>query len=381
MPLRLLHTSDWHLGRSHGSFPLLDDQRAVLEQIIGHCRASACDALLVSGDLFDRHQPSEEALRLWSQFLVSFRETCPRLPLLVIAGNHDSAARVAYASSALSLAGIHVRGGADDLERPVTITGADGERAQVWMAPFLWAGDLDAGGTRIRTQEETLAEAVARIRPGQEPGVLQVLMGHCFARGGAVSESERPLLGQATEVDAGLFSGFDYTALGHLHRGQRITDRVWYCGSPLPYSFSEWRNANGVLAVALAQGETPTVTRLALDIPRPLRKLEGTLEELLEDPRFQPDMACFVAATLRQVAAEANPFALLKRRFPFLVQVQYEGGEKGGSAEPAPTEAPGDLLADFRRFATGLRLTPEHLEAHVDLADSLIKELEPQVTK
>lgn len=388
MTMRILHTSDWHLGRTLREFPLLEDQRAVLAQIVDHCREGGYDALFISGDLFDRNLPSEEAVKLWSQFLKDFRRACPALPLLVIAGNHDSAARVAYAAEALAVAGFHVRGGAEAIATPVELTAASGERMQVWMFPFLWAGDLDAGDNagerRIRTQEATLEEAIGRIRPAQDPGALQVALAHCFARGGAASESERILVGTATDVDAALFEGFDYTALGHLHRCQRINARTWYSGSPLPYAFSEATDDKGMLSVTLTAGQAPVITRIPLQAPHPMRRLRGSLKNLLEDPAFSPAVDCLVEITLQQEDAGANPFALLKKRFPLLLHLAYEtaGGEAGPGAQgPGASEPPGDLLSDYRRFAASIRLEAETLEQRAALAEQFVKELERKETK
>ncbi len=374
--MRILHTSDWHLGRVLHEFPLLEDQRQVLGQVIAHCAAEPFDALLVAGDVFDRSLASEEAVLLWSGFLRDLRAACPDLPLLVIAGNHDSAARIAYAADALALAKIHVRGGPDTLEAPVEIRDAAGARMQVWMIPFLWAGDFDGGGGRIRTQEETLAAAVERIRPLQDPEAIQVAMAHCFARGACASDSERVLVGTATDVEASLFATFDYTALGHLHRGQRVLDGVWYAGSPLPYSFSETGDAKAALAVDLARGRTPEVTPRPFLPPHPMKRLRGTLQALLDDPAFAPHADSFLEIALDPRDAGANPFALLKQRFPFLLHLTYLDPEGGEAPPDAPvTERAGDLLSDYRQFAADLGLDAETVERRTALAASLVADL------
>jgi exonuclease SbcD len=384
--MRILHTSDWHLGRVLHQYPLLEDQRDILGQIIAHCRETAYDALFISGDLFDRSLPPEDAVRLWSQFLRDLRAGCPDLPILVIAGNHDSAARVAYAADALTFARIHVRGGSEAILSPVTVVSAVGERMQVWMIPFLWAGDLDVlgedGERLIRTQEETLKEAIERIRPHQAPEALQMVLAHCFAQGGCAADSERTLVGTATDVDPGLFQPFDYTALGHLHRCQRITDRAWYSGSPLPYSFSEAGDAKGMLAVELARGLPPVITRIPLRAPHPMRRLRGSLQDLLQDPRYAPDTECLVEITLRKDDAGANPFALLKTRFPYLLHLDYEPEAADAAVlERGTAERPGDLLSDFRQFASSIGLDAETAERRAGLVEAFIGELAAQEPK
>jgi exonuclease SbcD len=386
--MRILHTSDWHLGRVLHQYPLLEDQRAILDQIIAHCRETPYDALLISGDLFDRSLPPEDAVRLWSHFLRDLRAVCPALPILVIAGNHDSAARVAYAADALTFAQIHVRGGSEAILSPVPLVSAAGERMQIWMIPFLWAGDLDVlgedGERLIRTQEETLKEAIDRIRPLQDPGALQVVLAHCFARGGSATDSERTLVGTATDVDPGLLEPFDYSALGHLHRCQKINDRAWYSGSPLPYSFSEAQDDKGMLSVELTRDQPPAITRVPLRAPHPMRRLRGPLQDLLQDPRHAPDTECLVEITLRKEDAGANPFALLKTRFPFLLHLDYEPDPADAAALAlgrTTAERPGDLLSDFRQFAASIGLDAETAETRAALAEGFIRELAAQEPK
>jgi len=384
--MRILHTSDWHLGRILYDYSLLDDQRVVLGQVVECCRTGGYDALVIAGDLFDRSLASEGAVRLWSEFLRDFRAACPLLPLLVIAGNHDSAARVACAADALERSGIHARGGTEALERPVELRGATGERMQVWLVPFLWAGDLDGGeadGERaVRTQAETLALALERIRPSQDRSAAQVVAAHCFTRGGTPSDSERVLVGAATEVEPELFAGFDYAALGHLHRGQKVLDHVWYSGSPLPYSFSEAHDAKALLSVEVVPGRPPRVDRIPLAIPRPMRRLADTLQALVVDPRYQPDTECLVEITLPALETGANPFQLLKQRFRHLCSLGYAPGPwapAGDAPVPASPRRGGDLLSDFRQFGADLGLEPDGLEARAVLVAGLARDLDQEV--
>ena len=349
------------------------------------CRAGGYDALVISGDLFDRSLASEGAVRLWSGFLRDLRAACPALPLLVIAGNHDSAARIACAADALALAGIHVRGGAEDLERPVELRNPKGERLQAWLVPFLWAGDLDVGPEEgepaPRTQSQTLALALERIRPRQDRCAAQVVAAHCFTRGGRPSDSERVLVGTATEVDPGLFDGFDYAALGHLHRCQKVLDRVWYSGSPLPYSFSEAQDTKTLLSVDLDGAGAPRVEPVPLTIPRPMRRLSGTFRDLVEDPRYQPDTECLVEITLPSFETGANPFQALKQRFRHLCSLVYADGARDPMEDvpvPAAPQRGGDLLSDFLQFAADLGLEAGDLEGRTVLVERIAKELERQ---
>jgi len=363
--------------------PLLPDQENLLGQVIKASQDGAYDALLISGDLFDRSLPSEEAVLLWSLFLRELHAACPKLPLLVISGNHDSAARVAYASDALSLVKIHVRGGAGQIEVPVELTSASGEKVQIWLIPFLWAGDLDAGEKdaelRFRTQEETLAAAIKLIEGHQDPDAIQVALSHCFSQGGEASDSERVLVGTATHVHPSLFSSFDYVALGHLHRPQKISERIWYSGSILPYSFSEANDAKCLLEVTLRKGQPPVVEMQPLSFPRPMQRLSGALSELLDDPKFSTAENSFVEITLRQADAGKNPFSLLKQRFQYLLHLRYASDDLEGEAlegHLSEIKRGEDLFADYRRFASDLGLSPEDAEARATLVKELMRSSE-----
>ena len=163
-----------------------------------------------------------------------------------------------------------------------------------------------------------------------------------------------------------MFQAFDYTALGHLHGCQKVTDKAWYSGSPLPYSFSEATHENGMLAVALTRGQPPVVTRVPLCPPHPMRRLRGSLQSLLQDPKVEAATGCLVEITLNKEDAGANPFAVLKDRFPLLLHLSYES-EALDAAAPAPgganPEQPGDILSDYRQFAASIELAPDGTQA------------------
>jgi exonuclease SbcD len=189
------------------------------------------------------------------------------------------------------------------------------------------------------------------------------------------------LVGTATEVDPALFGPFHYAALGHLHRCQKVAERVWYCGSPLPYSFSEAGDSKALLSVELDRVRPPRVTPVPVAIPRPMRRLSGSLRELLEDPRFQADTECLVEITLPADEAGANPFQLLKQRFRYLCNLGYAPDPRGSAGSPAAPSGPrrgGDLLSDFRQFAADIGVAAADLEARAALVADLARELDRQ---
>lgn len=361
--MKLLHTSDWHLGRVLHERSLLADQVAFLRDLIARLRDDPHDALLVAGDVFDRSIPPEEAVERFGEFLRDLRGACPALPIVMIAGNHDSAARLAYAAPLLAGAGVHVRGDVDAIEVPVHVRAASGEEAEIWAIPFLWPGSLsthaETESAPIGTQEGALVEALRRVRARRTAGKLQVLMAHCFAAGGQVSDSERALIGAATQIEPALFAELDYVALGHLHRAQRVAPNAWYSGSPLKYSFSESTDAKVLLSVTVARGAAPEVQRIAVVPARDMAIVKGRFRELLEDPRHLDVVDRYLRIELTEPDLTTQPMALLRARFPHLLDFRMpQPDAPEGAAAPRGSgdgHERADVERDFLDFERRLR--------------------------
>lgn len=287
--LRILHTSDWHLGHSLHDLPRDLEHQAFLDWLLGCLEAHAADVLLIAGDIFDTANPPSRAMRMWFDFLQRARGRCPGLDIVVIGGNHDSPARLEAANPVLQALGIQVVGavsrlpeGGLDVERMVVpLHDADGAVAG-WCGavPYLRPADLpsgvepglfDHGDTLIAGVRAVYDAVTAALRARAEPGQHLVGMGHAYMVGGALSElSERRVLGgnqHALPVD--LFAAdYAYVALGHLHRAQRVggRDTVRYAGSPIPLALDEDRYTHQVLLATLPN-DGPTVVE-ALPAPR-----------------------------------------------------------------------------------------------------------------
>lgn len=300
--LRLLHTSDWHLGQSFHAHERTAEHACFLDWMVETLQARQPDALLIAGDIFDHANPSGAAQRQFYDFLARAHAACPDLDIAVIAGNHDSAGRLEAPARLLAGWGIRVVGqldpvGGDPADALVRLTRADGSTGAWCLAvPYLRPGDLpreaepgDTPGSAAAaypagiaaTYRQQLAAALARRAPDQ----ALVAMGHLHARGGSVSaDSERPLVvGGEEAVDAGVFAPeLAYVALGHLHRAQRVEgqERIRYSGSPLPLSFSETNYPHQVLEVTLEGPDLVTVETLPVPRPTPLLRLPETPQPL-----------------------------------------------------------------------------------------------------
>lgn len=355
--MRILHTSDWHLGKVLHERSLLDDQRHALDQVAQLLADDPHDLLVVAGDIFDRGIPPESAVALLGDWLNHVRGVAPELPIVLIAGNHDNGVRLAWSQGLLARSGVHIRGEADRLDHPIRLITRDGEKAEVWAIPFLWPGSVASADGGPTTQAAALQAAVERIRARQTPGLTQVAVAHCFAQGGKVSDSERTLIGQATTVDSALFSGFDYVALGHLHRPQSVGTHARYSGSLLQYSFSESGDAKGVLSVDARAGALPMATMRPIQPLRPLRTLSGTLDTLLQSDAFEAWREDYLSITLSEPVLAGQPMLRLRARYPNLLQLQNPVVDVSGLPSVA-VERPrdrDDLGLDFVDFQQLLR--------------------------
>lgn len=269
--MRLLHTSDWHLGRSFHRVGLLEAQAAFLDHLVATVHAHGVDAVLVSGDVYDRAVPPLPAVELFDTALHRLAEA--GVPTVMISGNHDSARRLGVGAGLIERAGIHLRTDPAGIGTPVVLTDAHGDVALYglpYLEPALVREQLGApkGG-----HEAVLAAAMDRVRAdlAGRAGTRSVVLAHAFVAGGAPSDSERDItVGGVAAVPAGVFDGVDYVALGHLHGSQTLTPRVRYSGSPLAYSFSEADHRKTMWLVDLgADGAVLTAERVDCPVPVP----------------------------------------------------------------------------------------------------------------
>jgi len=279
--VRLLHTADWHLGRIFYGTSLLEDQAYALD---GFCALAADlepDVIVIAGDVYDRSVPPPEAVALLDDTLTRLLvETAAQV--VVPAGNHDNPARLAFGRRLFSERGLHIAGPVESPGVSVAVSTAAGP-VRVWALPHAdppeVAGAL--GVDDVRGHEAAMAARLALVRAGAAPHERQVVVAHAFVQGGRESESERPLtVGGTGQVPAALFDGFDYVALGHLHRPQSVgAAHIRYAGSLLKYSFDEHDHRKSVTLVEL--GPRVTVTEYELPCRRDVRKVRGYLADLL----------------------------------------------------------------------------------------------------
>lgn len=331
--MRLLHTADWHLGRAFHGEDLLDAQAAFADFVVDAARAAQVDGILIAGDLYDRALPPVDAVRLASEALARLAEIAP---VVVISGNHDSAARLGFGAELLARADVHVRTDPRAVADPVPL--GDGFLYAIpYLEPDLVREPL---GVEERTHAAALSAAMARVREdvaarGAAGRAPVVAMAHAFVAGGAPSESERDLaVGGASSVPASAFDGADYVALGHLHGPQVVGGGAGrYAGSPLAFSFSEAGQSKSIAVVEVTAGALPLVELLPCPVPRPLATLRGTLDELLADPRLADREDAWAQATLTDPVRPADAMERLRRRFPHAVALAFDPQGEGARPE------------------------------------------------
>jgi exonuclease SbcD len=328
--VRILHTSDWHLGRSFHRVDLLPAQAQHLDHLVEVVRAERVDVVVVAGDVYDRALPGVDAVQLLDDAL--HRLTGAGAAVLVSSGNHDSARRLGFGSRLLAQAGLHVRTDPARVGEPVLLADEHGTVAFYplpYLEPSLAADQLGAE----RTQAGVLPGALAAVRADRtaRPGTRAVVSAHAFVTGGTASDSERELaVGGLGQVGAETFAGVDYVALGHLHGRQQLSPTMRYSGSPLAFSFGEADHRKGSWLVTLGAEGVEAVESVEAPVPRRLARIRGTLDDLLEQGRFAAAEPAWCQVTLTDAIRRPEPMERLRRRFPHVLELRLEPAARIG---------------------------------------------------
>jgi DNA repair protein SbcD/Mre11 len=357
LSMRLLHTSDWHLGRSLHGEDLLAAQAAYVDHLVETVESEQVDLVVVSGDLYDRALPSVDAVELADEAL--HRLGTSRARVVITSGNHDSQRRLGFNSRLVDLAGVHLRTDAGRVDEPVLLEDAHGPVA-VYGLPYLEPDVLTrAWGLPTRSHRAVLSAAMERVRAdlaSRPRGTRSVVMAHAFVAGGVASESERDIsVGGISVVPLELFDGISYTALGHLHGRATLSETVRYSGSPIAYSFSEADHLKGSWLVDLGASGFAGATFVAAPVQRPLARLVGTLDELLTDDRFGGHEQSWVQATLTDDTRPLQAMERLRSRFPHALALRFApaSGEAAHDRVPTTGRSAHEVTLDFVSHVRG----------------------------
>ena len=345
--MRLLHTSDWHLGRSLHQHDLSRAQEGFVDHLVELVRAEQIDAVLLAGDVHDRALPPVESMQLFDDALRRLRDA--GAAIVAISGNHDAPARLGDKSALLDPR-ISLRTDPRRVAVPVLLEDAYGPVA-VYAVPYLEPAavrDLLPGDPALGGHTGVLTRAMAAVHDDRASrGGRSVVLAHAWVTGGQASDSERDItVGGVANVPSALFDGVDYTALGHLHRPQTLSDGVRYCGSPLPYSFSEGGHAKSSLVVELGPTGLASVRSVDLPVHRALTRLRGTLADLLVSSAHTAAEQDFVAVVLTDPVRPVDAMVALRKRFPYTLLLEFEplgGVVDDGLSYAARTRGRSDL--------------------------------------
>ncbi|MFU8896999.1 MAG: exonuclease SbcCD subunit D, partial [Gammaproteobacteria bacterium] len=372
-----IHSADWHLGRQFHNVSLIDDQRHVLRQLVAAAVDTRVDALVIAGDVFDRAVPSPEAVALLDECLAEL-VLGHGVPVIMIAGNHDSGRRLGFGAGMLAQAGLHVYAQYDGPPRSVALNDRYGPVHFVGLPYAEPARVREASGEpELANHPQAMAWLTQAARAALPAGERSVCVAHCFVAGGAESESERPLsVGGAAAVPADCFSGFSYTALGHLHRPQGIGERIHYAGSLLKYSFSEIPHLKSANLVELDREGTPSIERVPLTPRRDLRLLEGELATLLAGPAAGENAEDFLLVRLADTHELLDPMGRLREIYPNVLHIERPALERAADqALRAHRSAGGDpeLFAAFFEQVTGAPLGEQQAAAFREVYDEVLR--------
>lgn len=363
--MRILHLADLHLGRSLSEFSLIGLQKEFLTDIIRTVSERKIDAVLIAGDVYDRSMPSVHAVQLLNGFLSALAKL--NVPVLLIAGNHDSAERLSFLSGVLGMQGIHIAGEYELGAAPVTLHDQFGP-VHFHLLPFFRPGAVrsQAPDARIETYDDAVRTAVDCMKVN--PQERNVLLAHHFVCASSqmplTSDSEMPFLGGLELVHADHFSAFDYVALGHLHHPQKIgRETVRYAGSPIPYSLGEADAKKSFVIAELKEKGQVSVELVPVKLSVGMRSVRGRLEEIMALPETGGD-GDFLVVRLTDENPVYDAMQTLRTRYPRVVSVRRERDMMSAGPGVLPVVAvretdPLTLFARFIEKVTGAELTDE----------------------
>lgn len=373
--MKIIHLSDLHLGKRLGEFSLYDDQAFILKQILEIISREAPDAVIIAGDVYDKTVPPAEAVQLFNDFITSVSRQ--KIISFIISGNHDSPERIAFGSEIMSVGGVYLSPVYNGTVKPVSLEDEFG-RVNFYMLPFVKpvAVRRCLENDELQSYGEAISAAVEKMNINKDE--RNVLITHQFVTGAELSESEDISAGGSESVPADIFSGFDYTALGHIHRPQNIgSERIRYCGTPLKYSFSEANQQKSVTVVTLGEKGFLEIKTVPLAPLHDMVELRGSYDELtdkafLEIGNHSED---YVRIILTDEEDVPDALAKLRLRYHNLMRLDYDNKRTRKNALlPDPEEIeekpPIELFSEFFELRNNQPMSDEQR----DFMEKLINE-------
>lgn len=378
--MRILHTSDWHLGRIFHGIHLTDDQAHILDQFVKLVINEKPDVVLIAGDIYDRSVPPTEAVKLLDEVLSRILMDA-KVPIILIAGNHDSPERLAFGTRLLALQGLHIVGQPAVNLTPVIIHDSQGP---VYFCPLPYA-DPAVVRDRLSVPDATdhdraMISMVRHITAPIPFGIRTVALAHAFVAGGKGSESERPLsIGGSGTVEATCFQPFHYVALGHLHRPQDAgSGNIHYSGSLLKYSFSESAHQKSVTMVDMDSSGRVALEKIPLSPRREVRCLEGYINDILSGPQSGENKYDYILVTLKDPGPILDAVGKLRQVYPNVLHIErphlFDGGELRGPGGDHRRLSEIDLFSSFFEQVTGAELSVEQIRVFTETVELIYRQ-------
>ena len=375
--MKLFHLSDLHIGKRVNEFSMIEDQKYILKRILDLAEEEKPDGIILAGDIYDKQIPSAEAVRVFDEFIT--RLAGRAIPVFIISGNHDSAERLAFGGRLLNSRGIYL---SPVYDGSVTKIPLKDQYGTVWihLLPFIRPSTVRhvfENEADLVTDVQTAAETVIRHMEIDLKD-RNILVAHQFVTGASRCESEDVQVGGLDNIDAAVFTPFDYTALGHIHSPQNVgTDRVRYCGTPLKYSFSEVDQEKSITVVELEKKGTVRTSLLPLKPLRDMRKLRGTYLELT-DRSFYRDMnrEDYIQVTLTDEDDVPDGLQKLRVIYPNIMQLLYDNQrtkttQEVDAAQAVEKKTEIELFYEFYELQNNQPMTKQQK----DFAEQLIREI------
>ena len=369
--MKLMHLSDLHIGKRVNEFNMLEDQQHILSQILKTVEQEKPSGILIAGDIYDKSQPSAEAVELLDDFLtklVAFGQ-----PVFMISGNHDSPERLGFGSRIMKTNGLHIAGVFDGTMQKEALTDEFGP-VNIYLLPFLKPALVRP---YFEQSIESYTDAVQAVITAANIDINErnVLVSHQFVTNGAQqpvrSESESVSVGGLDNVDTSVFDGFDYVALGHLHGPQGIgLDTIRYAGSPLKYSFSEARQKKSITILELGDKNNVEIRLIPFVPLRNMREIKGPIAELMragaEDAVGAHD---YIHATITDEEEVYDAIGQLRQIYPNIMNIDFENSRtlqlvssKTAASGDVAQKSPMELFAEFYQNQNNCEMTPEQIQ-------------------
>lgn len=355
--MKIIHTSDWHLGISLHNASLIEEQKSYVDFLVNVVKEKNIDAVMIAGDIFDHSVSSAEAISLYNEAVTKL---CNEIgvPVIISAGNHDGAARLASCNELLKKAGLYIFG---KLSKELSFVELD--NVKIHVLPYFNTDEVKSlfPEEKIISYSDAMNCLINNIKLNFNPGKKNILMSHCFVSGSVLSESDRSaMVGGTSVVPSEAFEGFDYVALGHLHKAQNRGYNIRYSGSPLKYSFSEAEHKKSITLLSI--DDEITIEELEVLPLRETRVIKGTFDELLSIAENDNCNEDYIKIEMTDRYADMEAVELFRNYYPNLLNISGKMNETEESeltVEELYNLSPDDILEKFYKEVTGMELTNE----------------------